>query len=179
MKSDITKFIKRRLQMIDDNRWDDFWTDVAEAGENCYPFEDLQDVSEVTELLYDCGADPLSGIDYVPDGFLCGSNRSVISIPDTIHQIHDQAFAYMQNLKELVLPASVIHVDSWAFRECSNLNIVTIMNPTCSIGMDAFLDCNNIRTIVYNGTRQDWEDYQSDVPFYNCHVKCVDGVIEL
>ena len=43
------------------------------------------------------------------------------------------------------------------FRYCYNLTSITIPNSVTSIGDYAFEDCDNLKTIYFNGTKDQWK----------------------
>lgn len=67
----------------------------------------------------------------------CAARR--ISIPETITNIGNFAFAYCYNLESIVIPSSVMHIGNNAFQDCNNMIYAQFLSsypPT--IGSDLF-----------------------------------------
>lgn len=179
LKPEVKQFIRDNIRLIDKNDWKSFWLTADEDLDHVI-FEYMHDVCDMTEFLYSCGCNPLSGIDFIPEGFLCGSDRSSFDIPNGITHIHYGAFSSMDRLTSVVLPETVMYVSSNAFEGCTNLTTVTILNPQTQFSKSSFERCDNLSTVVYNGTRDDFSTYQDQYSFkvpYGCKIKFIDGEI--
>lgn len=119
-------------------------------------------VPEVTLALYDAGIDPLRYTDTVPDNFLFGVYTQLHSIPDifkipnNIKYIGEYAFAH-SSLKEIIIPDSVFSIGQAAFLDAS---ITTLQLPRSveMIDANAFEGCYNLKTIIYEGTEEEFID---------------------
>lgn len=177
MKRKIKEFIKSNINLIDTENYDEFWRKVyADATE---VFDDYFDVCTVVEFLLDCGANPLANIPNVPPGFLCGSNRSEFIIPEWIKRIEYNAFAAMPNLTSIRFPFAVESIMLDAFESCKNLTYIEFCNPRIRMQINSFVGCHNIKHIKYHGTKEEWDKYMDEIPFYNCRVECTDGDLQL
>ena len=65
----------------------------------------------------------------------------IITLPNTIERIGNEAFANNNNLLKVVIPSSVKYIDFAAFENCRNLKKVVIPDSVRSIGMSAFSGC--------------------------------------
>jgi hypothetical protein len=63
------------------------------------------------------------------------------TIPATVTNIGDYAFAYCMNLARVTIPDNVLSIGDAAFADCGGLTNVTIGNGVTSIGDYAFVGC--------------------------------------
>ena len=66
---------------------------------------------------------------------------------DTVTSIGDEAFAYCEDLKSIIICEGVKSINPWAFGECANLISVVIPDTLTSIGEGAFTSCNSLAEI--------------------------------
>lgn len=179
LKPEIKQFIKDNLHLIDTDDWNTFWGLVD--NDQGVIFEDMQDVKDVTEFLLDCGCNPLKSCKTVPEGFLCCSDRSTISIPEGILNISFGAFCGMENLTHVVIPHTVELIGNRAFGECVNLKEVTILNPNVMLSRSVFSKCSKLMLLKYNGTKKQFDSCFNDVAPLNegCLVITTEGPIQL
>ena len=64
---------------------------------------------------------------------------------------------YKGNFSVIKIPNEVISIGDSAFRSCKSLVSVTIPKSVTSIDNNAFAYCTNLTTIIYLGTREQWE----------------------
>lgn len=84
----------------------------------------------------------------------CNSLKKV-EIPN-VREIHNNAFAYCENLEEIVLPKTLTYLGAGAFRDCENLKCVVfneIPSKRCAasfeeIIIEVFDGCNSLNKIV-------------------------------
>ena len=170
MRPQVKKFIKDNLHLIDEDRWNDLWQLVL--NDNGDVFNDLQDVKDMSDLLLDSGCNPLSGITYIPEGYLCCSDRATVYIPDGIKTIAHAAFSGMHNLTSVTVPASVETIGNSVFNSCDNLKEVTILNPHVSITRSTFGQCPQLKLINYAGTDAQAREIFTGVYLYRgCVIK--------
>ncbi len=86
----------------------------------------------------------------IADSAFSGCDASSVSIPNTVISIGDKAFAYCENLTDMVVPHSVKTIGDNAFEKCENLISVTIGESVTTIGDEAFWNCRRL-TIVKMG----------------------------
>lgn len=74
---------------------------------------------------------------------------SVITIPDTVTDIGEGAFAYLPATR-INLPANLKSIPNYAFYACLELESITIPANVTSIGSDAFHGCESLSEITFN-----------------------------
>lgn len=122
----------------------------------------------------DCGN--LNAVYYTGDvAGWCSINWSGYSNPLwTAHNL----YINNQLVTDLVIPDGVMYIGSAAFDRCFCLNSVTIPNSVKTINNGVFWFCTNLTSIIYNGTKSEWqaiskgENWHNQVPS-NCVVHCV------
>ncbi len=70
-----------------------------------------------------------------------------ITLPDSLTNIGDYAFAFCENLASIEIPDSVTSIGEAAFRYCLNLASITLPDSVTNIGRCAFLDCTSLASI--------------------------------
>ena len=71
-----------------------------------------------------------------------------VTIPDSITNIGDFAFAMCSSLNSIAIPDGVMSLGDFAFARCSNLTSITIPNSITSIGERTFEDCSSLTSIT-------------------------------
>lgn len=78
-----------------------------------------------------------------------GSNASgKVKIPDEVKKIGNEAFAYNNNLKEVIMTDNVTQIEENAFYNCSGLTKITISNNLTSIEPYSFAYCRTLKSIT-------------------------------
>lgn len=88
-----------------------------------------------------------------------------VTIPNSVKEIGDGAFAGCSGLTSITIPNSVTSIGREAFYNCDSLRFITIPKSVTSVGERAFYDCSNLMSItvlpedimiedeVFNGTQ--------------------------
>ena len=147
MNSALKEFVEKNIHLIEENRFKELYA-IAEVD------PDL-DVYDLTKLLYDADIDPLKELDYIPSYFMIGTHLNApqsIDLSNLTHikHIEEYAFAFNNNLKEIILPPNLESIASAAFLASGTEKIV-IPKSVKAIGEVAFMDCRNLAEVVIEG----------------------------
>ncbi len=90
------------------------------------------------------------GTKYISGGAFVSNpnNLKVITLPNSIVEICDDAFIGFENLTSINIPDNVIRVGDRAFQYCCNLTSITIGNGVESIGVEAFCFCDSLTSVT-------------------------------
>ena len=66
-------------------------------------------------------------------------------------------FQWCSNLTSITIPNSVTSIGDGAFSGCIGLTSFIVPNGVTSIGSHAFTECYNLKTIYFNGTKDQWK----------------------
>ena len=146
MSDSIIKFLEDHIDLVDENKFEFLY--------GALPIE--IDWSHLTQILYDCGIDPLQGFSHVPSYFAAQCNLpSNFKLPETISSIESHAFI-RTNLTKIDIPARCETIGNIAFGSCTELMIVNVGSGLREIGRYAFFGCTSLQTINYDGTLEQW-----------------------
>ena len=108
-----------------------------------------------------------------------------ISIPERSPEgelvigINYGGFAFSDELSSIKIPDSVETIKEKAFQGCSSLSSVTIGVGVKRIEKSAFAECGKLTTIIYQGTRAQWNqiwlDSGWDLNTGDYIIQCTDG----
>ena len=76
-----------------------------------------------------------------------GKPEESYTIPGSVTEIGERAFANCSGLKSVTIPSSVTEMGWGAFADCSGLTAVTIPGSVTEIGWDAFADCSGLTAV--------------------------------
>ena len=111
------------------------------------------------------------------------SSFKTINIPDTVEVVGSSAFKGCSNLKEVTVNAK--NLRRLTFYGSGNLDSVTIGRNVSSWGDQVFLSCNKIPSIIYLGTKDEWNNTLGKTSLWkngNTSIKkiiCSDGEINM
>lgn len=98
---------------------------------------------------------------YAPKGI---KENGILTIPDNVTSIGNQAFNHCTNLTSVNIPDNVTEIGFNAFDHCQKLTSVTIGNGVTSIGSNAFQFCQKLTSVtIGNGVTTIGKS-----AFYNC-----------
>lgn len=94
------------------------------------------------------------GVKYV-EKVACWYDNKVesISFPSTLLEISDNSFAYLEELKQVVLPEGLNKLIVQCFSGCVNLEIVDLPSTLHHIGREVFRDCNNLMSLILRSNK--------------------------
>lgn len=79
-------------------------------------------------------------------------------IPADAGILHIGAYAYSgSGTSDLVIPEGVVSLGERAFEYSNRTKTLTIPSSVTYIGKEAFIGCSNLTSIIYHGTRAQWE----------------------
>lgn len=78
-----------------------------------------------------------------------GKSLASFSFPDTVRTIGAYAFAYRDDITDIVIPDSVETIGEGAFANCRYLASVTIGSSVETVGKGAFYYCENLASVVF------------------------------
>ena len=140
--NEVSKLINTHKTEINENNF-------TKVYEDAYNFvDDASSIGKLTEIFLDAGLEPLVYMQAVPDYYLCLSNISSVTIPNTVTSIGINAFYACKKLTSITIPDSVTSINANAFNWCTGLESVTIPNSVTSIGSSAFMYCTRLTDIT-------------------------------
>ena len=83
----------------------------------------------------------------IPDDFFAYSRLTMITIPNSLTKIGDNAFAQCKNLTSIVVPNSVTEICSGAFSDCTSLENILLPENLITIKSYTFYECKNLESI--------------------------------
>lgn len=86
----------------------------------------------------------------------CGGLTDV-KLPANLKEISETAFGGCGSLRTLTVPGKVTGIGKTAFSECVSLKHITLPASLTSLGPDAFNRCDALETLLFQGTRAQWE----------------------
>lgn len=75
-----------------------------------------------------------------------------ITIPESVTEIEEDAFAYCSSLTSINIPNSVISIGIGAFHGCRSLETISLPDSLKSISYGLFEDCRQLETLIIPGS---------------------------
>ena len=79
------------------------------------------------------------------------------TIPEGLTFIGDYAFRDCTAIQSITIPEDVTTIGFGEFQNCSNLSFISLPEGITSIGSNAFAGCRSLKSIIYQGTKAQWE----------------------
>ena len=110
-----------------------------------------------------------TGMTKIPGGLFNNcTGFTTITIPDTVTEIGDSAFANT-NLTSIMIPDTVTEIGGWAFAECKQLSSVQLSNNLTILGKFAFENCTSLTSIwIPKSLKTAYTSVFSGGPFAGC-----------
>ena len=170
----IEKFFSTQVNNINNNNWEKFYNDLHQFDDEQYKLNNYL-TPIITEILYKVGINPLLHMKSVPKNFLNGSNITSFTIPDNIETIDKYAFYYCDYLTSIKLSNNLESIEESAFESCKSLNKITFPKSLKYIGLSVF-ENSGIKSVVYEGTKEEWGSLPFANYFYGVTINCTDGI---
>ena len=81
------------------------------------------------------------------------SELTSVTIPDTVKEIHYEAFASCSNLSEVILSKSLVALDGDAFSDCDKITEIfipkSLESGSIAYGDGPFCECDGLKTVVF------------------------------
>ena len=162
--NELKQFIEENISLIDANKWDEiYWNaprfDCSEENpDGITPY--------LTDILLECGINPLSYMKEIPYGYYCNSEVEEFIVPDNIERIM-YGTLNLHKCKKFILPKNLKYLH---------------------LGIFDYVGCNDNFEIIYKGYRRDLENYIIDpnskpnstfvLRKSKFKIKCYDGILE-
>lgn len=128
----ICNYIESDIDLIDDNKFEQFFNDWNAGGAG--------------NILYEAGIDFLNYVSKIPNrAFIQGEIKDII-IPNNIKIIGEYAFSCC-DFSYMGIPESVHTIEKGAFSGCQNLISIDLPDSITTIGDGAFENCENLKSI--------------------------------
>lgn len=76
---------------------------------------------------------------------------SEFTVPETVTEIANYAFAKCTDLKSVIFPNTVTKIGNKSFSGCSSLTDVVLPKNLATLGSNVWMECENISKVVYLG----------------------------
>lgn len=117
-------FIKENIKNINNNDWVKVYNNIL--TDCIYSDSNLTNIGKFTEIILECGINPLLYMDYIPQFFLNGSTKIYdFEIPDNIVEIRQNAFSH-SNITCINIPSSIKKVNDLAFVASNSIKEINI-----------------------------------------------------
>lgn len=123
------------------------------------PFSDCDSLEEIKvdadNAIFDSRNNCNAIIESATNTLIAGCGKTVI--PEGIETIGDSAFERVKTLTHVTIPKSVTEIRGYAFERCENLSTVNLQKGIQTIGYGAFTECVGLTTLIFCGTKADWQ----------------------
>ena len=84
--------------------------------------------------------------------FAIGCGATEYTIPDSVTEIGNSAFALCYSLNNITIPDSVTTIGKAAFLTCTRLTSITIPDSVTELGLQAFYNCTSLTSVTIPGS---------------------------
>lgn len=128
-------YIEKRIELIEENRWEEFFKHNPEYG------------SGLGNILHEAGISFLPYLNEIPKGAFDSSKITELIIPQNITSIGEGAYANSRDLLSVVFPSTIEKIEDWAFLDCKSLKSVNIPNSVKTLGTGVFSGCSSLEVV--------------------------------
>ena len=137
------QFLEENKDLIADEDWDKLYTKLRTAPA----------IIKLYDILKEAGIDLLNDYHICPRGCAayCESLPSNLDIPEGVESIGSAAFL-QTNLEKVHLPITVKDIGPGAFAYCDDLVEIIIPAPLDTLGMSVFKNCDSLKKVEFAKT---------------------------
>ena len=128
-------YIEKRIDLIEENRWEEFFKHNPEYG------------SGLGTILEEAGISFLPYLSEVPKWAFDCSKITELVIPQNITSIGEGAYTNGRELLSVVFPSSLEKIAAWAFASCKSLKSVDIPSSVKTLGSGVFSGCSSLEVV--------------------------------
>ena len=88
---------------------------------------------------------------FLKDGVVASGSADGLAVTD------GKLVKYTGSQKSITIPKTVTYIGDEAFKDCAAIECVRIPVTVESIGKDAFSGCSGLKTVLYDGSKDDWQ----------------------
>ena len=122
----IENFIKENTNNINNNSWDQIYKNLL--SDCVYSDSSFTNIGKFTEMVLECGINPLLYMNSIPKFFLNGSTKIYnFEIPDNIIEINENAFSN-SNVTCINIPSSIKQINDSAFVASNSIKEINIQD---------------------------------------------------
>lgn len=104
---------------------------------------------------------------------------TAVNLPASVKVLEKGTFAACISLLSVNVPEGAQAVNALTFEDCTKLASVTLPRSLTVLGETALSGCTGLRTVIFTGTRDEWNTLAQDVKLPTaCTVHCTDGIIK-
>ena len=128
-------YIEKNIELIRENRWEEFFHDYHEYGMG------------MGNIMQEAGFSFLPYLNEIPRVAFEGSKITKLIIPQNIISIGENAYTNSRELISVVFPTALEKIDDWAFLHCKSLKRVDIPNSVQTLGTGVFGGCSSLEVV--------------------------------
>ena len=129
----IENFIKENTNNINNNNWDQIYKNLLSDCINSD--SSFTNIGKFTEIMLECGINPLLYMNYIPQFFLNGSTKTYnFEIPNNIKEIRQNAFSH-SNILHINIPSSITQINDLAFIASNSIEEINIQDADAFNGI--------------------------------------------
>lgn len=128
-------YIEKNIDLIEENRWEEFFHDYHEYG------------GGMGTILQEAGISFLPYLNEIPNRAFENSKITEFIIPENITGIGEQAYMHCSDLVNVVFPTTLEKIEDWAFMSCKSLKSVNLPGSVKTLGTGVFSGCSSLESV--------------------------------